>query len=156
MSPMRATAMVLALFASACAAKSPEPARPAASAAPSFGGGDGDKLAKKGVGAKLMQDAIDSPKVFTLVPNVGDGRGVGQFSVRVDGRPLWPPLGPGCEKLARCCEALASVEDAIGLACLLAVGRDPDCATALRTSEAIAVEHGLSLPPACPLSAPGP
>jgi hypothetical protein len=147
---MRATAIMLALSASACAGKSPEPARPPSSAAPSFAGGAGDKLSEKSVGSTLMQDAIDSPKVFTVVPNAGDGHGVGQFSVRVDGQPLWPPFGPGCEKLTRCCDALAGLEDALGLACLLAVGRDPDCATALRTSEAIAAEHGLSLPPACP------
>jgi hypothetical protein len=142
--------MLMALLASACAAKSPEPARPAAGTPASFGGGTGDKLAEKGVGAKLMRDAIDSPKVFTLVPNTGDGHGVGTFSVRVDGHPLWPPIGPGCEVLARCCDRLASLEDALGLACLLSVGRDPDCATALRTSEDIAAEHGLALPPACP------
>jgi hypothetical protein len=150
MLPMRATVMALVLLASACAGKSPEPARPAAGADPSLGGAAGDKLSGKGVGAKLMQDAIDSPTTFTIVPNAGDGHGVGKFSVRVDGRNLWPPRGPGCAELARCCTALAPLEDALGLACLFAVGRDPDCATALRTSEAIAAENGLALPPACP------
>jgi hypothetical protein len=147
---MRATLAIVALFVSGCAGKSPAPAPPAASTAPPIGGSTGDKLAEKGVGAKLMRDAIDSPKVFTLIPNVGDGHGVGMFSVRVDGQSLWPPRGRGCDELVRCCNALAGLEDALGLACLLAVGRDPDCATALRTSEAIAGEHGLSLPPACP------
>jgi hypothetical protein len=147
---MRATAVAMVLLATACARQSPEPARSAAAAAPSLGGAAGDKLSGKRVGAKLVQDAIDSPKTFTIVPNAGDGHGVGKFAVRVDGRYLWPPKGPGCDELARCCNALASLEDALGLSCLLAAGRDPDCATALRTSEAIAGEGGLALPPACP------
>jgi len=35
------------------------------------------------------------------------------------------------------------------LACLLATGRDPDCATALRTSVAIAGESNVPPPAAC-------
>ena len=147
---MRAAVMAVVLLAAACAGKSPEPARPAAGADPSLGGATGDKLSETGVGAKLMQDAILSPKTFTIVPNTGDGHGVGKFSVRVDRQYLWPPKGPRCDELVRCCIALASLEDALGLSCLLAVGRDPDCATALRTSEAIAGENGLALPPDCP------
>jgi hypothetical protein len=150
MLPMRSRVMAVALLAGACAGKSPEPAQPAASDAPSLGGADGDKLSGKRVGAKLVQDAIASPKTFTVIPNTGDGHGVGKFSVRVDGRDLWPPRGPRCDVLVSCCTALASLEDALGLSCLLAVGRDPDCATALRTSEAIAGENGLALPPSCP------
>jgi hypothetical protein len=147
---MHAMVMAMAVLAIACAAKSPEPARPAAPDAPSLGGTAGDKLSEKGVGAKLVQDAIASPKTFTVVPNTREGHGVGKFSVRVNGQDLWPPKGPGCDALVRCCTALASLEDALGLCCLLAVGRDPDCPTAMRTSEAIAGEHGLALPPACP------
>jgi len=147
---MRATVMAIVLLATACAGKAPEPARSIAGAAPSLGGAAGDKLSEKGVGAKLVQDAINSPKTFTIVPNAGDGHGVGKFSIRVDGRVLWPPKGPGCDELARCCNALATFEDALGLSCLFAVGRDPDCATALRTSVAIAGENGLALPPTCP------
>jgi hypothetical protein len=147
---MRTTAIMLALLAGACAGKAPSPTSPGGGAAPPLGAGVSGKLSEDRVGSKLVQDAIDSPKVFTLVPNAGDGRGIGQFSGKLDGRPLWPPIGPRCEALSRCCEALAGVEDALGLACLLAVGRDPDCGTALQTVEAIAAEHGLSLPPACP------
>jgi hypothetical protein len=147
---MRAAVMVVVLFGAACAGRSPEPARPVAGAEPALGGAAGEKLAEKGVGAKLVQDAIDSPKTFTIVPNAGDGHGVGKFSVRVDRQNIWPPVGPRCDELVRCCTALAKLEDALGLSCLFAVGRDPDCATALRTSEAIAGEHGLALPPECP------
>jgi hypothetical protein len=147
---MRAAMMAVALFAVACAGKSPEPSRPPAGAEPSLGGASGDQLSEGGVGAKLMRDAIDSPKTFTVVPNAGDGHGVGKFSVRVDRRNLWPPQGPRCQELVRCCTALARFEDAMGLSCLLAVGLDPDCGSALRTSEAIARENGLALPPDCP------
>src|SRR3954463_16738729 len=103
---MRAAVMAAALLAAACAEKSAEPARPAAGTDPSLGGASGDKLSEKGVGAKLVRDAIESPKTFTVVPNSGDGHGVGKFSVRVDRQYLWPPRGPRCDELVRCCIAL--------------------------------------------------
>jgi hypothetical protein len=150
MSPMRVTVMVVALLASACAGKSPEPTRPEGAAEPSFGGAEGDKLSTKPVGTKLVRDAVDSPKTFKLGANDGSGHGLGKFSVSVDGRNLWPPEGPGCPELVRCCTELVRLEESMALACLLAVGRDPDCATALRTSVAIAGEGGIALPAACP------
>ena len=161
----RTTGVAAVLLACACAGKSPEPARPAvnpepssppaASPAPSAdtpagGGAAGDKPSAKPVGTKLLQDAKDSPKAFKLSKDDGSGHGLGKVSMTVDGRSVWPPEGPGCPELARCCTALAGVDDSMALACLLAVGRDPDCPTALRTSVAIAGESSVALPAACP------
>ena len=41
-------------------------------------------------------------------------------------------------------------DESLAFACQLAVGRDPDCPTALRTSVAIAGESDVALPAACP------
>ena len=151
---MRATVVTVLLFAGACAAKSPEPARPASSAEPSSppaagaapSGGANDKP----VGTKLVEDATNSKKVFTIGENDGSGHGLGKASLTVDGRNLWPPEGPGCPELVRCCTELAALDESLALACQLAVGRDPDCPTALHTSVAIAGESNVAPPAACP------
>ena len=179
---VRTTGVAAVLLACACAGKSPEPARPAVSPAPSSppaaspepspaaspapssdtpagGGAAGDKPSAKAdilcgaspaVGTKLLQDAKDSPKAFKLSKDDGSGHGLGKVSMTVDGRSVWPPEGPGCPELARCCTALAGIDESMALACLLAVGRDPDCPTALRTSVAVAGESRVALPAACP------
>jgi len=156
----RATVISVVLLACGCAGKSPEPARPAVSAepspqpavaaAPSSGGAAEGKPSGKPVGTKLVQDASDSPKAFKLSANDGGGHGLGKVSLTVDGRNVWPPEGPGCPELVRCCTALAALDESLALACQLAVGRDPDCPTALRTSVAIAGESSVAPPAACP------
>jgi hypothetical protein len=110
----------------------------------------GEKPSAKPVGAKLVKDAADSPKAFKLGANDGSGHGLGKAKLTVDGRNVWPPEGPGCPDLVRCCTDLVARDESLALACLLAVGRDPDCPTALRTSVAIAGESGVALPAACP------
>jgi hypothetical protein len=171
MSSMRATAVAAILLAGSCAGKSPEPTRPAvnpapsssasaaspappsppaASPEPSSGGAAGDEAAAKPVGTKLLRDAKDSPKDFKLAKNDGSGHGLGKVSMTVDGRNVWPPEGPGCPELVRCCTELVGLDESMALGCLLAVGRDPDCPTALRTSVAIAGESSVALPAACP------
>ena len=97
-----------------------------------------------------MQDAKDSPKAFKLSKNDGSGHGLGKVSLTVDGRDVWPPEGPGCPELVRCCSELVGRDESMALGCLLAVGRDPDCPTALRTSVAVAGESSVALPAACP------
>jgi len=160
---MRATSLSV-LLAGACAGKSAEPARPAVSPEPSPppaaspapppaaspGAAEGDKPAGKPVGTKLLRDANESPKDFKLGKDDGSGHGLGKFALTVDGRSVWPPEGPGCPELVRCCTAIVALDDSLALACLLAVGRDPDCATAMRTSVAIAGESNVSPPAACP------
>jgi len=165
---MRATVVAAVLLACACAGKSPEPARPAVSPEPSSppavspepssppvspdspGGAAGDKPTAKPVGTQLLRDANESPKAFKLARNDGSGHGLGKVSLTVDGRNVWPPEGPGCPELVRCCTALVALDESLALACLLAVGRDPDCPTALRTSVAIAGESNVPAPAACP------
>ena len=170
MSSMRATAMAAVVsLAWACAGKSPEPARPAVSpepspppaigSAPSSAGAAASpgppatppagKPSAKPVGTKLVQDATDSPKAFKLRANDGSGHGLGKAALTVDGRDVWPPEGPGCPELVRCCTDLVAADESLALACLLAAGRDPDCPTALRTSVAIAGESSVALPAAC-------
>jgi hypothetical protein len=162
------TAMAVALVVCACAGKSPEPARPAGGAEPPVSGGPpvssmppvsqtppastppGEKSSAKPVGTKLVQDAADSSKAFKLGANDASGHGLGKAKLTVDGREVWPPEGSGCPELVRCCTDLVARDESLALACLLAVGRDPDCPTALRTSVAIAGESGVALPAACP------
>ena len=162
MLPMRAMVMRAVLLACACAGKSPEPAaRPAAASAepspqpatgapPPAGGGAGDKTSSKPVGTKLLRDVNESPKAFKLSRSDGSGHGLGKAALTVDGRNVWPPEGPGCPELVRCCTELVAADESLALACLLATGRDPDCATALRTSVAIAGESNVPPPAACP------
>jgi hypothetical protein len=166
---MRATVIAAVVsLAWGCAGKSPESARPAASPEPSSppvssapppGGaavspgppasGAAGKPSAKPVGTKLVQDATDSPKAFKLRANDGTGHGLGKAALTVDGRDVWPPEGPGCPELVRCCTDLVAADESLALACLLAAGRDPDCPTALRTSVAIAGESSVALPATC-------
>ena len=161
----RAIPVAAVLLAGACAGKSAEHARPAVSPEPSpppagnpeppppavsSGGAEGDKPAGKPVGTKLLQDANESPKDFRLGRDDGSGHGLGKFALTVDGRSVWPPQGPGCPELVRCCTEIVALDDSLALACLLAVGRDPDCPTALRTSVAVAGESNVAPPAACP------
>ena len=169
-SGMRATLVAVVLLAGACAGKSAEPARPAANPEPSSppaasaqpapppapspatppGGAGNDNSTPKPVGTQLLRDVNESPKAFKLVKNDGSGHGLGKAALTVDGRNVWPPEGPGCPELVRCCGELTTADESLALACLLAVGRDPDCPTALRTSVAIAGESNVPPPAACP------
>jgi hypothetical protein len=99
------------------------------------------------VGAKLVRDVDASPKQFKI--GSSNGHGLGDFSLAVDGRQVWPPQGKGCSELIRCCTDLVALKKELAMACLLATGRDGDCSTALRTSSDIALEHGLALPSSC-------
>jgi hypothetical protein len=100
----------------------------------------------KPVGTKLIKDCVDSDKTYELAKN--DGHGFGNVTVRLEGKPVWPPSGPGCERLIACCTPLAS-DDSLALACQFAVGRDRECAIAQQTIRQIVMENGLALPPSC-------
>ena len=165
---VRATLMTAVVFAGACAGKSAEPARPAASPEPSpaaspqasaprggspeasAGGGGAANEKPTPVGNQLIKDVNESQKQFKLVKNDGSGHALGNASLTVDGRNVWPPEGPGCAELVKCCNGIVEADESLALACLLAAGRDPDCPTALRTSVAIAGESNVPTPPACP------
>ena len=123
---------------------------PVGSAPPVAATPPSDEPPGKPVGTKLVQDAKDSPKDFRVGANDSSEHALAKMSMTVDGRNVWPPAGPGCPELVRCCTALAGLDESLALACLLATGRDPDCATALRTSVAVAGESGVAPPAACP------
>lgn len=96
---------------------------------------------------QLLRDADASPKRFEIAAR--EGHKLGKYSVSVDGTEVWPPSGPGCDTLVRCCTELASTRDALALSCLVATGRDADCATAYATSTKIALELDVALPAPC-------
>lgn len=62
---------------------------------------------------------------------------LGMVMTRDDGQNVWPPSGPGCEPLVRCCEARGLVQGGAsvgpqGLACLLAATQgELDCSAGL-------------------------
>jgi hypothetical protein len=70
--------------------------------------------------------------------------------VQFGGRTVWPPQGPGCDRLVRCCDAAASSAGFIRLACQLSVAKRPlDCGKSLTTVTNILKEKGLALPAPC-------
>lgn len=102
----------------------------------------------KPVGTKLLRDCMGSDQKYLLAKNQNDGHGLGLVAVSLDGKPVWPPSGPGCEKLIACCNPLAS-DDALALACQLAMGRDRECAVAQETVMQMVLEQGKVMPPSC-------
>ena len=133
----RAALFCASLLTLACAAR---PATPTKVEAQTTGG-------SKPVGTQLLRDVDASTRVFAIGKN--QGRGLGEYSVRVDGHDIWPPAGEGCERLIGCCEGLVRVAAGMALSCQFAMGRDGACVTALGTVRAIAREQGLSAPAAC-------
>jgi hypothetical protein len=74
----------------------------------------------------------------------------GNAKVLSDGKPLWPPEGPGCERLIACCNAASKESSAVGLACQMSVAAEPlDCAKALESVQGIISELGLMTPGEC-------
>jgi hypothetical protein len=74
----------------------------------------------------------------------------GGVKVSSGGKTVWPPKGPGCEKLVQCCKAASASIRAIGLACQLSVAKPPvDCAKALATVTGIMKEQGKTPPKEC-------
>jgi hypothetical protein len=101
----------------------------------------------KPVGTKLLKDVDASPRTFLVGKN--KKQGLGEYSVQVDGKYVWPPAGEGCESFIACCTELTARKAELSLACQLAIGRDGACSTAKDTVRQIAGEHGLTPPPAC-------
>lgn len=74
----------------------------------------------------------------------------GNAKVMSDGKPLWPPEGPGCERLIACCNAASRESSAVGLACQMSVAVKPlDCGKALESVQGIISELGLKTPGEC-------
>jgi hypothetical protein len=73
----------------------------------------------------------------------------GGSQVLSDGKAVWPPKGPGCENLVKCCDAASKKDSAVGLACQLSLAADPDCAKALQSVKSMITQMGQALPPEC-------
>jgi len=74
----------------------------------------------------------------------------GNARIMSDGKPVWPPEGPGCERLVACCDAASKDSSAVGLACQLSVAAEPlDCVKALDSVRNIISELGLKTPGDC-------
>ena len=84
----------------------------------------------------------------------------GGLKVQRNGKPVWPPQGPHCEELIRCCEAVSPPVSAmgeasqkaltIGMACQLSMAvPDPDCKQALTLVRKQIGDMDMTLPRAC-------
>lgn len=74
----------------------------------------------------------------------------GKAKIMSDGKPVWPPEGPGCDRLVECCNAASKESSAVGLGCQLSVGAKPlDCVKALDKVRDIISELGLKTPAEC-------
>lgn len=142
MNVIRPSSLLLCLLFG-CAA-SPQPSEaPAADAPPS------DHAAHQAgpVGTKLVRDVTESPEKYVI--GEAPSGGLGGYSIQLDGAPIWPPSGAGCEKLVACCTSLAATAKPLALSCLLAIARDKTCSVAFSTSVAIATEQSYPLPTSC-------
>jgi hypothetical protein len=78
-----------------------------------------------------------------------DSAGLGGVAVEQDGQAVWPPSGPGCAQLVTCCEQLAAIDQAMPLACQLAIANYHDCGKAKASVAAMALQLKLSVPDSC-------
>jgi hypothetical protein len=99
--------------------------------------------------APTLPQGPGAPPVV-IAPPAGPPPPGGGSQVLTDGRPVWPPTGPGCDRYAACCQAASATASDIGLACQLAVATPPvDCAAALTSIRNMIGERGQTPPPAC-------
>jgi len=67
-----------------------------------------------------------------------------------NGKKVWPPVGPGCEQLVKCCEAGQKVESTSSLMCQMTVATSPvDCVQGLKTYKTYLSERKISAPVEC-------
>jgi hypothetical protein len=142
MNVLRSSSLLLCLLFG-CAASTQPSETPAADAPPS----DHASHEAGPVGTKLVRDVTESPEKY----EIGEARsgGLGGYSIQLDGAPIWPPSGAGCEGLVACCSSLAAMAKPLALSCLLAIARDKTCSVAFSTAVAIATEQSYSLPASC-------
>jgi len=89
--------------------------------------------------------STEPPEEIVLSP----GGPPGGSQVLTDGKAVWPPKGPGCDSLVKCCDAASKQSSAVGLSCQLSLAADPDCNKALESVRKMIGELGQALPPEC-------
>jgi hypothetical protein len=143
------TCLLCACSTSTPPAHAPASEAPPANEAPAAGEGPTDESAHEAgpVGTKLVRDVVESPEKFEV--SEAQSGGLGGFALHLNGAPLWPPTGDGCEKLVACCNSLAALAKPLALSCLMAIARDKTCRAALSTSVAVAKEQSYPLPASC-------
>lgn len=103
--------------------------------------------ALQGKGGKETSGSKD--KVVVEIVEGGEDM-PGKAKIMSDGKPLWPPEGPGCDRLVECCNSASRDSSAVGLACQLSVAEKPqDCVKALDSVRGIISELGLKTPGEC-------
>jgi hypothetical protein len=150
-------AVFLPLLAACASSPTPAPTSPAPSpaatqdppaAAPSPGPTQGHDSP---TAARLLKEISDWDKT-AVVREATPGHGLGKTEVDVDGKPVWPPQGPGCAELVACCSGFSGsgVEvDAMRLVCQFSVAKKADCPRALATVRSVLSEKGEPSPAAC-------
>jgi hypothetical protein len=78
-----------------------------------------------------------------------DSADMTNLSVEQDGKPVWPPSGPGCAQLVTCCDQLTAIDHSMPLTCQMAIAAYHDCGKAKATVIAMAAEKKLSVPDSC-------
>lgn len=146
--------LLLAACASSPAAAPTSPAAgpaatqdPAASA-PSAGATEGHESP---TAARLIKEISDWDKT-ALLREATPGHGLGKTEVDVDGKPVWPPQGPGCAELVACCSSFTGsgvAADGMRLVCQFSVAKKADCPRALATVRSVLSERGEPAPAAC-------
>jgi hypothetical protein len=151
------TAAFLPLLAACASSPTPQPASPdpgpaatqdppaAATSQGATGGHDSPTA------ARLLKEISDWDKTAVL-REAKPGHGLGKTEVVVDGKPVWPPQGPGCADLVACCNGFSGsgVEiDAMQLVCQFSVTKRADCPRALTTVRSVVSEKGEQAPAAC-------
>ncbi len=74
---------------------------------------------------------------------------LGNTRITSDGRNVWPPTGPGCDVLVRCCEAAQATESSVALFCQISAAAGRSCAEQLESVRTYIRERGTALPAAC-------
>ncbi|MFO1519646.1 MAG: hypothetical protein U1F57_08315 [bacterium] len=89
---------------------------------------------------------LPQPHAETTIAPSSNGNTV----VLSDGKNVWPPKGPGCENLARCCEAAGKKESSAMLMCQLSVATPPvDCVKGLKDFKQYLAERNVPPPQEC-------
>jgi hypothetical protein len=70
------------------------------------------------------------------------------FVVMQEGKPAWPPVGPGCEALVACCKDAALGRPDVDLACQMSAVK-PDCEQGRKAVVELLDHDGTAVPTAC-------